>query len=248
MTATDEAITRIKEMIVSGQVESGQKLPVEKELAMRFGVSRSSLREAVRALSLLGVLQTRQGDGTYVAELQPDLLVGPMSLVVELLQDGTLLDLLEVRRFIEPTAVAIAAAKIGDASLEALRESMRRMEAATSVEELVEADDAFHGVLVASSENPVLASLVLGLSSKTVRARIWRGFSDEEALRRTVLGHREIYEAVESRDCEAARAAATVHVFEVESWFRRALKAPDAPSAVDGATPLPHDSERTEAR
>jgi len=82
LAVTDEAINGIKQMILSGQVRPGEKLPKETELATRLGLSRSSLREAVRALILAGVLKTRQVDGTYVTSLEPHQLLETMSLAV----------------------------------------------------------------------------------------------------------------------------------------------------------------------
>jgi GntR family transcriptional regulator, transcriptional repressor for pyruvate dehydrogenase complex len=104
LALTDDAITGIKRMILSGQVGPGEKLPREKELATRLGLSRSSLREAVRALILAGVLKTRQGDGTYVTSLEPHQLLETMSLAVDFMRNRTLVELLEGRRMIEHLA------------------------------------------------------------------------------------------------------------------------------------------------
>ena len=81
MSVTDVAIEKIKEMIVSGELRPGERLPKEADLAQRLGLSRSSLREAVRALSLVRILDVRQGDGTYVTSLESDVLLDAMSFV-----------------------------------------------------------------------------------------------------------------------------------------------------------------------
>ncbi|MFF4829384.1 FadR/GntR family transcriptional regulator, partial [Streptomyces sp. NPDC001312] len=104
MPVTDEAIEKIKAMIVEGELRPGQRLPKEAELAERLGLSRNSLREAVKALSLIRVLDVRQGDGTYVTSLEPDLLLDALGFVVDFHQDDTVLDFLEVRRILEPAA------------------------------------------------------------------------------------------------------------------------------------------------
>src|SRR4051794_23886901 len=80
---TDEAIERIKGMIVSGELRPGDRLPKEADLAIRLGLSRSSLREAVRALSLIRVLDVRQGDGTYVTSLRPEVLLDTVGFVLD---------------------------------------------------------------------------------------------------------------------------------------------------------------------
>jgi len=90
MALTDQAITKIKDLIVSGEFAPGDRLPKETELAERLGLSRNSLREAVRALALVGVLEPRQGDGTYVTSLEPELLLAGTSFVSDLLTGPTL--------------------------------------------------------------------------------------------------------------------------------------------------------------
>ena len=82
--ATDQAIAKIKDLISSGEFTAGSRLPTERELTQRFGVSRSSLREAIRALALIGVLESRVGDGTYVTTLEPELLLTGMAFVSDL--------------------------------------------------------------------------------------------------------------------------------------------------------------------
>src|SRR5437016_3253560 len=98
MAVTDQAITKIKDLIVAGQFAPGARLPKESVLAARLGLSRNSLREAVRALSLVGVLEPRQGDGTYVTSLEPDLLLAGTSFLSDLLTGPTLREVYEVRR------------------------------------------------------------------------------------------------------------------------------------------------------
>ncbi|QIN79562.1 FCD domain-containing protein [Rubrobacter marinus] len=234
MTVTDEAIAGIKRMILSGEAGPGEKLPREKELASRLGLSRSSLREAVRALTLMGVLNVRQGDGTYVTSLDPHLLLDSVGLVVELSQERTVLELLEVRRLIEPGATALGAARIDGAGIEKLRACLERMEAAPDAQALVEADDEFHETIVASAGNQTLSSLIRALSSRTMRARAWRALADEGVVEVTKLGHRNIYRAIEDRDPDLARAAATTHISEVEFWFRKALSVGDEEASERG--------------
>jgi GntR family transcriptional regulator, transcriptional repressor for pyruvate dehydrogenase complex len=225
MSVTDDAILEIKRLIISGRIGPGEKLPRESELAAQLGLSRSSLREAVRALALIGVLNTRQGDGTYVTDLGPQLLLEATSFVADFLQDHrALLELLEVRRLLEPTATALAAVRISELELSRLLECRRRMDSASTVAELVEADDEFHDVIVDATGQATLASLIKSLAGRTLRARIWRGLADEGALEQTKRAHAAIYKAIEDRDAELARAAATMHITEVEFWFRSRLK------------------------
>lgn len=126
MAVTDEAIEKIKEMIVSGALRPGDRLPKESELAAELGLSRNSLREAVRALSLIRILDVRQGDGTYVTSLDPQLLLEAMSFVVDFHRDDTVLEFLAVRRILEPAATAMAALRIPGPELDVLQGSWTR--------------------------------------------------------------------------------------------------------------------------
>src|SRR5690348_596939 len=99
-------------MIVSGELRPGDRLPREADLAQRLGLSRNSLREAVRALALIRVLDVRQGDGTYVTSLEPGLLLDALTFVVDFHRDDTVLQFLEVRRILEPAATAMAAQRM----------------------------------------------------------------------------------------------------------------------------------------
>ncbi|CCK31299.1 GntR family transcriptional regulator [Streptomyces davaonensis JCM 4913] len=223
MAVTDEAIEKIKGMIVSGALGPGDRLPKESELAAELGLSRNSLREAVRALSLIRILDVRQGDGTYVTSLDPQLLLEAMSFVVDFHRDDTVLEFLAVRRILEPAATAMAAANLDERQLDELSEQLDRLGAAPSVEELVAADLRFHRTIVRASGNSVLCSLLDGLSGPTTRARIWRGLTQEDAVSRTLHEHRAILAALREGDAEAARAWATVHIASVEQWLRATL-------------------------
>src|SRR5213083_2376451 len=143
---TEHAIDKIRERIVSGAWGAGDRLPKESELAGELGISRNSLREAVRALSQLRVLEVRQGDGTYVSSLEPGLLLESTGFISHLLLGETAVALYEVRRILEAAAAALAAARIDEKGKRDLELSLEQMRQAQGVEELVEADVAFHAV------------------------------------------------------------------------------------------------------
>src|SRR6267143_3284758 len=146
-SVTDGAIDKIRELIVSGSWGPGDRLPTETELAAQLGLSRNSLREAVRALSQLRVLEVRQGDGTYVTSLEPELLLESTSFVSHLLVGESAIELFEVRRLLEGAAAALAAARIDSTGKEALRSKLDRMIESATVEELVQAVVDFHVVI-----------------------------------------------------------------------------------------------------
>jgi GntR family transcriptional regulator, transcriptional repressor for pyruvate dehydrogenase complex len=220
---TDEAIEKIKEMIISGALSPGDRLPREADLAERLGLSRNSLREAVKALSLIHVLDVRQGDGTYVTSLEPALLLDAMGFVIDFHRDDTVLEFLEVRRILEPAATAMAATRMTAADIAELRALLDRLDEEPSIEELVANDLEFHRRIALGAGNQVLCSLVDGLSGPTQRARIWRGLTQESAVERTLAEHRAICDAIAGGQPEVARAWATVHVAGVEQWLRDAL-------------------------
>jgi GntR family transcriptional regulator, transcriptional repressor for pyruvate dehydrogenase complex len=222
-SVTDGAIDKIRELIVSGSWGPGDRLPKESELAAQLGLSRNSLREAVRALSQLRVLEVRQGDGTYVSSLEPDLLLESTGFVSHLLLGDTAVELYEVRRILEASAAALAAARIDEEGKTELRRRLDSMGEADGVEELVEADVAFHAVIARAAGNAVLTSLLASLSTRTMRVRLWRGRRVDNALDVTRDEHRRIYEAIVSGDPELARAAATAHIASGERWLRSQL-------------------------
>src|SRR5580692_1364845 len=120
VAVTDKAIEKLKVMISSGELTPGQRLPREADLAAQLGLSRSSLREAVRALSMVRILDVRQGDGTYVTSLEPDLLMESMGFVVDFHQDAGVMHLFEVRRALEPMAAERAAVLMTDGEAQGL--------------------------------------------------------------------------------------------------------------------------------
>jgi GntR family transcriptional repressor for pyruvate dehydrogenase complex len=198
------------------------------DLAKQLGLSRNSLREAVRALSQARVLEVRQGDGTYVSSLDPGELLEPTLSATHLLRGRTVLELFEVRRMLEPEAAALAAQR-GDAEVvTALRKELERMVAAGDrPEDLVEADSAFHDVIAGAPGNGVLKALLRSLSTSTVRARLWHGIADRGALDLARDEHRRIYEAIAAGDADLARASALVHIATNETWLRNHLDPAD---------------------
>src|ERR1700692_4306550 len=205
---THEAIESIRELIASGEWGPGTRLPREADLAAQLGLSRNSLREAVRALSLARVLEVRQGDGTYVSSLEPGELLEPTLSATRLLQGRTVLELFEVRRMLEPEAAAMAAHRADAEILGALRRELDRMIAAGSnADALVGADAAFHDVIARAPGNGVLQALLRSLSTSTIRARLWHGIADRGALDLARDEHTRIYDAIAAGDPDLARAA-----------------------------------------
>lgn len=223
MARTDEAIERIKQMILQGELGPGDRLPKEVILAERLGLSRTSLREAIKALSLIRVLDVRQGDGTYVTSLRPELLLDVLGFVLDFHRHDSVLNLLEVRRILEPEAAALAAHHMPNAQIAELHKLLEGMEGTTEVPELIRIDVEFHHRIAAGSGNAVLTTLIDSLSAPTMRARTYHQLTEPSAVLRSNEQHRAIVQALEARQAEVARSWAVAHVACVEDWLRRSF-------------------------
>ncbi|MGW8482966.1 FadR/GntR family transcriptional regulator [Microbacterium sp. NPDC055903] len=225
MAVTDEAIEKIKAMIVSGELAPGDRLPPEKELSERLGLSRNSMREAVKALEVIRVLDVRRGDGTYVTSLEPHLLLEAISFVIDMHDDDSMLEIFAVRRMLESQATGLAATLGDEEQVQALQAEIDGVDATVSIDDLVDHDIRFHRDIVRMAGNAYLASLVESLSGQTVRARIWRGLTEQGAVERTLAEHRAIADAIAQRDSSLATSLATAHIAGVERWLRQAVQA-----------------------
>lgn len=223
-SVVDEAIDQIKRRIESGELAPGHKLPPESALARQLDLSRLSLREAVRALVMAGVLEVRHGAGTFVTDLRPDRVVDAIGRFLQLSQDTGVDELFECRRVIEPGATSLAATRIDQPQLEVLAERVERMQHLREPEDLVTEDLAFHAGIVAASGNRTLQSLAATVAQRTARARIWRALVKDDVLTRTHQQHLEIYRALAARDSMAAFIAATHHIADVENWVTARLR------------------------
>jgi GntR family transcriptional regulator, transcriptional repressor for pyruvate dehydrogenase complex len=217
---TERAITRIRQLIIDGKLTAGSRLPPEHELAALVGSSRNTTREAVRALVTARVLDVRRGDGTFVTSLRPELLLDGIGSAVDLVQDDSYLELLEVRRVLEPAACELAAQRIDADGLAALRAQLELMRQVGGGEQFVRHDAAFHDVISAAAGNATMAALLSGIASRTLRDRV-RRLIDSDVVRRTLDEHTAILDAIAAGDPALARAAATMHVANTEAALRR---------------------------
>ncbi|MDF1479419.1 FadR/GntR family transcriptional regulator [Leifsonia sp. H3M29-4] len=216
---TDVVIQGIKDLLTSGRLQPGSRLPIEKDLAAQLGVSRGSLREGVRALATLGVLETRQGDGTYVTALDPRTLLSPLSFLADLQQPAHASDLLAVRRVLESESAARAAVRLTEEELDELDRVLIAAEGSEDdVEAFIRADTEFHRIIARASGNPPLAAIIDTLVGRTFRARLWRAISDRGAVAATQAEHQAILIELRRRDPERARIRMSVHLLGVEEF------------------------------
>jgi GntR family transcriptional regulator, transcriptional repressor for pyruvate dehydrogenase complex len=219
---TDVVIDGVKGMLTRGELEPGSRLPIEKDLAAQLGVSRGSLREGVRALAALGVLETRQGDGTYVTSLDPGTLLSPLGFLADLHQPVHIADMLAVRRVLETESVALAATRVTEDDLSELDrvlgvvDAILESEPDMDLEAFIHADTEFHRLIARASGNRPLAAIIDTLVGRTFRARLWRAISNRGSVRETQAEHRAILDELLRHDPERARIRMATHLLGVE--------------------------------
>jgi len=215
----EEIIDQLKQLIVSGQLKPGDRLPSERDLVESLRVSRASIREALSALEMMGLLEVRSGEGTYVRELKPESVVEPLSWMLSM-EKGTVLELLEVRKILEVQAVGIAAERITEDDLtkldSALNEMIRDLQNSDGGEK---SDLLFHFTITRATHNKILIRLMDTISDmmkhmlKSSRAELYKGKYTPELL---LEEHMRIFDAIKSRDSELARLQMLKHLEGVE--------------------------------
>lgn len=226
LSQTDVVLQGIKKMITVGELRPGSRLPVEKDLAVSLGVSRGSLREGVRALCIMGVLETRQGDGTFVTSLDSSLLLAPMGFMVDLQGPEHRHDLHTVRRILESEAAARAALYITDEQLATAAQILAHVEPLVMAgdnldhEAIIEADIAFHHVIAQSANNSALSALIDALANRTQRARLWLGLHNHSQVLSSHREHLAILAALQAHHPDRARLLMGHHLLVVEDYVQ----------------------------
>ncbi|MCL4189151.1 MAG: FadR family transcriptional regulator [Rhodobacteraceae bacterium] len=222
--ASERLAHRLLGMVTAGTLRPGDRLPGERELAELFNVSRPTVREAIKALIVLGVLRSRHGDGMTVSPLQAADLLGPLTFFLTL-REVEVERLYEARGLIEGEIAALACAAAGPAAVAELEALIVRQEALIAVPEGYRAlDTAFHGRLAELAGNPFLARAAESMNILGLEAR--KTASETPAvIRRSIADHRAIVAALAQRDPGAARAAMRTHMANVLATSRRAPEA-----------------------
>lgn len=212
----EEVAAQIQRLISDGRLKPGDRLPPERELAEAFSVSRTSVRDAIRVLEMMGLLEPRQGEGTVVRDLSPDSLVTPLaSLLVR--NRMRMAELLDVRKMLEPPVAGRAAVHATDAELQQLQDILRRQEEKVRRGELaIDEDSEFHYAVALAARNNVVLR-VLDVLMDLLRESRERSLQVSGRLRRSFEGHRRIMAALLARDAAAAEAAMRQHIEEIEN-------------------------------
>ncbi|MET7515699.1 FCD domain-containing protein [Streptomyces sp. NPDC005480] len=228
MAATETAAAGLRAMIASGELGPGSRLPPEPDLCARFGVSRGSLREAVRSLGALGMLESRHGAGTFVSALNPAHMLAGFSATVDVLPLDGLLELFDVRRAIESHAAALAAARADETVVAHLRDLQERMSRTQDQEQLQSLDHEFHATVCAAAGNETLAALAGLLRARGAHYSVY-GTREAATVRlASDLGHEALTTALAAGDPTAAAAAASAHLSQTEAWLRRLRPSPES--------------------
>lgn len=215
----EQVARQLLSLVQSGALKPGEKLPPERELAATLMVSRPSLREALRALSLLGVLRIRQGGGVYVSSLDPESLLAPLHFFVSL-DSRNLEDLFEARMIIESQITRIAATKISPENLAILKDCVDfEINDVGDVNKFIESDVKFHQTLFETVDNAFLQSFatslhVLGKARGEITASI------PSVMKQSLRDHKRILKAITAGDADAAADAMRQHVVHVRNAYR----------------------------
>ncbi len=220
--AATQIARRLVEYILSGAVEPGTRMPSERQLAEAFGVGRSAMREAIKALSLIGLVEVRQGDGTYLRKTDSALLPE----VIEwglLLGERRTMDLVEARQEIEIVIAGLAARRRTARDIEELTDLLQRMERAVDAGAFLEADARFHMRVAETSNNLVLRDIH---SSVQALFRTWiaRVLATEGPREPSYLEHVPILEAIVAGDAEGAQRAMEEHMTSAANRLRSSLE------------------------
>jgi GntR family transcriptional repressor for pyruvate dehydrogenase complex len=228
--STEQVVAHLRELIESGSLRPGDRLPAERDLALQIGVSRPTVRAGLRALAAMGVVQARHGSGNYIPEGPPTLGSEPLSFLAAL-HGFTREDMYEARRILEVGAAGLAADRATPEQLASLSEEVASLFATMEdPQRFLVHDINFHRTLAAASGNPIVASIVEMVSALYYeRRRQTAQRASDRDLRDAAEMHRRIYQAVRSHDAEAARQAMHEHLATASS--HQAQEPADEPPA-----------------
>ena len=210
-----EEVARQIERLILKKLQPGDKLPSERELAETLGVSRGSIRDAIRSLELLGLVEPRQGAGTIVREITADALVNPLANML-VRQREHVAELLDFRKMLEPPLAGRAAMHASPDEISEMEEILRRQEAKLSKGEVAVGEDSdFHYSVALASGNGVVLKL-LDVLMDLLRETRERSLQVAGRPQKSLAGHKRILAAIKRGDAEAAKAAMRRHIEDVE--------------------------------
>lgn len=207
LTLTQRAEEQIQDLIVSGELKPGERLPAEAEMGKMLGVSRTVVREAVRVLSAKGLVEARTGSGIYVRGVNSDMILDPMDLLLRS-RAITVNDIVEVRQLLEVHIAGLAAERASADDVRALEEAVAGLhKKGLSPREYAEIDVAFHGRLAVAAGNPLFILLAQSVNAVMLDPICFVYTNEKHAREDTIREHAGVLERVKARDPEGARQA-----------------------------------------
>ena len=223
----EQIIEQIREMIYEGELKKGDRLPSERQLKMDLGVSRASIREAFSALEMIGLIESRPGEGTFIRDSFDEDIFNPLSLIL-LLNDNVAEELLELRRVLEIDCVKLAAARATEADIEELQSYIDDLLSSSGYEEKsIKADKMFHYTIARASGNKVLLFFMRSISEamdfhiKNTRTKL---VSKEETMTDFAEQHQLIFKALKAQSPKKAAAEMKNHLDYVEKLINKEIE------------------------
>lgn len=213
---SSSVVDHLRDLLASGQLGPGDRLPAERDLADQLGVGRNSIREALRELQMLGLVEARRGAGTFVRAPGPGSLMAPFQTVISL-SAAAIHDVMEFRRIFEPEVAAMAARNIDDDGMSLLANALRRFDDAIEAEARpVDADVDFHEAVALCTRNAVVIAIQHALAQLFADMRQRLSAASYRSDNRVARGHQALFGAIVAGDPEAARDVMLQHLDEVE--------------------------------
>jgi GntR family transcriptional repressor for pyruvate dehydrogenase complex len=210
-TLTASAFEQLITYVVNGDWKAGDRIPPERELCQQLGIARTSLREALKAMELIGMLESRVGDGTFVCA-RSEFLSRPLLWAFTGTDHAELKDIMEAREFVERDLAGLAATRATEAELEVIADSLRTMrERVARGESILEADMAFHLAIADAAHNQVLRNAVQ-LLRNLIRQWIVLKLMIPNVPAKVLKQHEKIFKAIRARDAAGARRAMWDHL------------------------------------
>lgn len=222
----EQIVDQIGLLVAEGQLKPGDRLPSERELVERFQVSRASIREAISALEMMGLIEVRAGEGTYIRQVNIDSVVAPLAWMLFIEKD-TDLELYEVRKILEVQAAGIAAERAQEDEIQDMYEALEVMRMDLEIDRLgEEADHHFHFAIARATHNKILIRLMNTISDtmqKTLKSSRGKLYGDRNTPERLYQEHCSLYEAIKNHNVLKAEQLMLDHLVGVETQLAKYL-------------------------
>lgn len=233
---TELVVQRIKDLLARGELKAGSRLPPERELAEMLNISRPSLRTALKALSVMGIIRAKPGAGTYIAESLPEVFTEPMHFMT-LINNTSVEELFEARRIIEAGLAEIAAERAVAEDIEALNREIDGMrETIYDPENYLKHDVRFHQIIARASNNKLMSGVMDTIAQLLFHIRR-QTIKDARDLEEAIDWHRKIVDAIRKRDSKRAKDMLSSHLRAAQAAWARENRPPSTDDLSNGDPP-----------